>query len=154
MRMDSPGIQSNQPKRLNASFVVLDDSHSKTALQCRPVRDTESPLRGWVLLNYASNSLQLHPPDGTLLQDIGIGAPSHGQSSSSRSILASPLPGHTIADDSKLKQLSAFCSKLQDQTYRQAVVDMINGSLAASPILPSQYSELLSAIEGESFALT
>jgi hypothetical protein len=58
----------NQPARLNAAFVVRDD----TSGAWRKCSDWENPIWGWLVINYADNGLQIFLPDGTFYVEVRL----------------------------------------------------------------------------------
>lgn len=160
VRREVPGQNSffqlppylNQDARLNTYFVVSDDANKGV---WRPVSEHESPLWGWIVVNYAEYGLQIFLADGTFyrevrLRDQGLGA------------VLSPkwLPFEPPAiptDSEKTTQLDKLIARLLDATnnyaYLHGIFNMINQSMDSMPSAPQSYAGFLPGLVGKPLAL-
>lgn len=137
----------NQPSRLNASFVKHDPGLSDS--YWRSVTEWESPIWGWIVINYADSGIQIFLADGTFYREVRVGGPKGASSSPTWLPLAPPEK----QPQQDAQQLDLLLDELQDKTYLRAFIDMINESLASAPAAPNAYGQFLNSVVGMPLAL-
>ena len=145
----------NQPARLNCTFVKHDKRHDCQPLQYaywRPVTEWESPIWGWIVLNYVDYGLQIFLPDGTFYREVRLAAPG-SKAATSLGAKWLPFDPPTVLPDTR--QLDLLLNKLTapDQTYLLAFLAMAGQSLDASASAPSAYGSFLGSLVGRPLAL-
>ncbi|KAL7974917.1 hypothetical protein HDV63DRAFT_364666 [Trichoderma sp. SZMC 28014] len=174
--------QINQPARLNATWVVPNEPKSEKSIQesqsgfvideipvtppkvthspfWRAASEWDSPIWGWVIVNYANYGLQFFLPSGEFYREVRAGGPSGA--------LASPdwLPFSEPDDPShrggkkdggpvakQLAQLVQTVAKVDG--YLHAFIAMINSAtMCKGSAAPSAYAEFKSALIGKPLAL-
>ncbi|KAI9932533.1 hypothetical protein ASPWEDRAFT_100772 [Aspergillus wentii DTO 134E9] len=143
--------QINQNSRLNAEFVkrTLDEN---AISHWRPASEWENPIWGWVVTNYADQSLQFFLPNGTFYREVRIGGPN--------GVLEEPKWVPFIADANEAEdkspdrmQFDALINKLSDKHYIKEFWKMVEVALNKLPPPPSSYAQYLTAIVGKPLAL-
>jgi hypothetical protein len=140
----------NQPSRLNCAFLTHDERWTSDA-SCqfsywRPTTEWESPVWGWVVLNYADYGVQLFLPDGTFYREVRVaqpnGAPETVVTPKWLPMRAPPIPPKVGQLDKLIVQLTT------DPGYLQSFVAMANQSLDNATSTPSSYNTILSSLLG------
>ncbi|OCT52853.1 hypothetical protein CLCR_09438 [Cladophialophora carrionii] len=163
--------QIGQPVRLNARWVLPHEPEISTVPAMRAIQpeehppfwraanDWDSPIWGWVVVNYANYGLQFFLPSGAFYREVRIGGPSGA--------LASPewLPFKEPDDpDSRggqgdggqaARQLARLVEAVATlRGYLPAFMAMVNAASASTGTAPpSAYSEFKSALIGKPLAL-
>jgi hypothetical protein len=146
----SLGPYINQPARLNAAFVAKDSQN-----RWRKCSEWESPIWGWVVVNYADKGLQLFLADGTFYREARLG----GKKKVTDGFKWLPFDPPTTVDPAtqhNIVQLNHLIDKLTqpDQVYLKAFFSMINQSLDDKQVhAPQTYATFSSAIVGKPLAL-
>jgi len=139
----------NQDARINASFLHFDAD----ARSWRPCTEWESPIWGFLVVNYAEYALQVFLPDGTFYREVRLGGPSGATETPAWKPFAPPQDANAPGMLNKFPQLDRLLAKLRDKTYLRSFISAINASLASVPHTPNQYAEFLNAVVGRPLAL-
>ncbi|MCJ1355361.1 MAG: hypothetical protein MMC33_005352 [Icmadophila ericetorum] len=131
----------NQPTRLNAVMTMKDVNG------WRATYDWDSPIWGWVVVNYVENAIQLFLPDGTFYREVRHGGTPGGHVTPAWS----PFPKPSMPTNPA--QLDFLIAKLIDHTYLEAFFNMINEALGLIPAAPNSYAQYLNSIVGKPLAL-
>jgi hypothetical protein len=138
----------NQEARINASFLYFD-----TNLKVyRPCTEWESPIWGFLVVNYAEYALQVFLPDGTFYREVRRGGPSATTTSPRWKPFAPPKDSNG-AQAAQFPQLDALITQLKDNSYLTAMFDMVDEALRSVPHTPNEYAEFLNAVVGRPLAL-
>jgi hypothetical protein len=145
----------NQPVRLNVAFLApehagvppADDVPDKS--YWRPVTDWESPIWGWVMVNYANRSLQLFLPDGTFYREVRV---TQGSVKTAVAWLPFRPEGAAKPDNVQLEELLRLLTD-EDQTYLLEFIDMIDAALRDTSAPPATYGAFQNALTGRPLAL-
>ncbi|KAK4107378.1 hypothetical protein N656DRAFT_785388 [Canariomyces notabilis] len=147
----------NQPARLNCAFVKHDtrwDTDKTSYSYWRPVTEWETPVWGWVVLNYADYGIQIFLPDGTFYREVRLASPTAPRHTSTG---AKWLPFDPPAEPPQTGQLDLLIERLTapDQKYLLSFLAMLGGSLDASTAssAPSAYGTFLNSLVGRPMAL-
>ena len=144
----------NQDVRINSTFLVRDTTPG-TPTPWRAASDYESPIFGWIIVNYADYGLQFFLKDGTFYQEIRKGG-AFGTSKSAKYIPFRP-PAAPVTDAANVQLdalISLFSPKEDPQgSYLQSFFRYINGAIKTLPFPPSSYAGYASAIVGKPLAL-
>lgn len=146
----------NQHSRLNGVFLTQDKRYvagDPTYSYWRPVTEWESPVWGWIVLNYADYGIQLFLPDGTFYREVRVAAPTAPPTTATASTKWLPFSPPPLTQDTH--QLDNLVLQLtSDDKYLLAFLAMLGDSLdAASSSAPSAYGSFLSALVGRPLAL-
>jgi hypothetical protein len=146
----------NQEARINASFMT-QDTVGKTYSPWRECTEYESPIWGWLIVNYADNGLQFFLGDGTFYREIRKGGV-QGTNVSAKWLPYDPPADGVEVTDAGTYQLNELLTQLSpandpDGSYLQAFFNMINGAIQNMPFAPSSYSGYANAIIGKPLAL-
>ncbi|KAF2001041.1 hypothetical protein P154DRAFT_562923 [Amniculicola lignicola CBS 123094] len=153
----------NQDARINACFVNrgmdvnagLAAPRTKTPFWVETENDKpeETPIFGWVIINYQNSGLQFFRPDGTFYREVRVGGPSGTALGSKWLPFDPPKPG-IVKDDS---QLDGLIKKLTDKEdkgkFLKSFFHMINGAIKTMPFPPSEYSGYANSLVGKPLAL-
>ncbi|KAF1834716.1 hypothetical protein BDW02DRAFT_325050 [Decorospora gaudefroyi] len=147
----------NQDARINASFLIRDTISKNTYSPWRETTDYESPIWGWLVINYADNGLQFFLGDGTFYREIRKGGV-QGTNVSAKWLPYDPPPMGLEPTDAGTHQLDGLLKMLSpevdtDGSYLQAFFNMINGAVQNMPFPPSSYAGYANAIVGKPLAL-
>jgi hypothetical protein len=64
----------NQDARINAAFLTRDEPTPDQPLPpWRPALEWESPIWGWMVVNYVEEGIQFFLPDGTFYREVRLG---------------------------------------------------------------------------------
>ena len=143
----------NQNARINASFLNVN-ADGKAPFWHETNDDIfESPVFGWLVLNYQDYGLQFFLPDGTFYREVRVGGPT-GTNASSKWIPFDPPKDAKNTGNMQLDQLIARMTTAADaKSYLQGFFDMINAATQCMPYPPSEYSAYANAIVGKPLAL-
>ncbi|KAF8846409.1 hypothetical protein BDZ45DRAFT_756256 [Acephala macrosclerotiorum] len=145
----------NQDARIDAAFLVRDTVGAETYSAWREASEYESPIFGWVIINYEENGLQFFLADGTFYREVRVGG-ADTEAISPKWLPNNP-PGitHTDAGTAQPEQLIMQLSpKVEaNATYLRTFSEMINGSILNMPFPPSDYAGYANAIVGKLLAL-
>ncbi|RPA73818.1 hypothetical protein BJ508DRAFT_418898 [Ascobolus immersus RN42] len=142
--------QINQDARLNASFVVEEQSiEMKGSSYWRPAADWENPVWGWLVINYANYGIQFFLPDGSFYREVRIGGPNGAL----KSAVWAPFKPTATSLSQDAHQLEELIAKLEDLKYLQDFWDMIILGLDSLQPAPSSYAQYLNALVGKPLAL-
>jgi hypothetical protein len=142
----------NQPARLNAHFVIRDD----TTNLWRPCTEWEPCIWGWLVVNYADYGLQFFLADGTFYREVRVGGPFKATAQPRWLPFERPTKLGPDVRGRSITQLDYLISKCggDDGNYLQALFDMINQSVSENESYPpNSYSAFPSAIVGKPLAL-
>jgi hypothetical protein len=138
----------NQEARINASFLHFDVDQKVY----RPCTEWETPIWGFLVVNYAEYAMQVFLPDGTFYREVRRGGPD-GTTASPKWKPFAP-PDDTNGEQAALfPQLDALITKLKNDNYLTAVFDMVDEALKSVPHTPNDYAEFLNAVVGRPLAL-
>lgn len=143
----------NQAARINATFLNRNNS-SQYPFWHETIDDLpESPLFGWIIVNYQDYGLQFFLADGTFYREVRVGGPS-GTSASSKWLPFDPPRDKNTGN----KQLDELINKLKDPSDQQAsflkgFFGVIDGAIKTMPYPPSDYSAYANSIVGKPLAL-
>jgi hypothetical protein len=138
----------NQDARVNASFMIRDKSKEEGF---RAINEWESPIWGWLVVNYAQHGLQIFLPDGRFYREVRLGGPT----GATESIKWHPFepPKTNIDMAGEYPQLERLIQELKSEAYLRNLVRLINRSLDDIPHTPNEYAEFLNSIVGRPLAL-
>src|SRR5271170_3049384 len=128
----------NQDARINAVFLNQNNSPSYPFWHETVDDQPESPIFGWIVVNYQDNGLQFFLSDGTFYREVRVGGPT-GSNASGKWLPFDP-PANQNTGNSQLDQLIARLTDPTDPQAVQAFVDMINAAIQTMPYPPSDYS--------------
>lgn len=141
----------NQDTRINATFLNRNET-DKYPFWHETVDDLpESPLFGWIIVNYQDYGLQFFLADGTFYREIRVGGPSKTVTGSKW--LPFDPPKSTSKSNTGNAQLDELIKELSDPDYLQGFFDMINGAIKTTPYPPSDYSAYANSLVGKPLAL-
>jgi len=139
----------NQPTRINASFLNRNDSSSYPFWHETVDDISESPIFGWIVINYQDSGLQFFLSDGTLYREVTLGRPT-GDNAGSKWFPFNAPPTNLSGN----KQFDGLISQLVgDVNYLQAFFDAINGAIVIMPYAPSDYSAYTNSLVSKPLAL-
>ncbi|KKK12797.1 hypothetical protein ARAM_004725 [Aspergillus rambellii] len=146
----------NQPARLNAAFLSLDherDTSKTSGLGdpfWRPSSDWESPLWGWVMVNYVDRSIQLFLPDGRFYREVRV-----TEGTNADDVQWQPFPRPKDQGEAKNPQLERLVRHLIDpkQEYLLEFIEMIDHALRDTAPPPAAYGAFPNALTGRPLAL-
>ena len=139
----------NQPARINVAYMVPDTDNKP---YWRPVTDWESPIYGWLVVNYADYGLQFFLQDGTFYCELRLGGPQ----GLVKTPAWAPFPPGKVKEPTQLDDLIKALSTLpgeEEESYLQAFFHMINCSFANSAPAPNSYAQFVNSIVGKPLAL-
>ncbi|KAH8907763.1 hypothetical protein BR93DRAFT_977637 [Coniochaeta sp. PMI_546] len=137
----------NQPGRVNLVFCKPDPD---TPTQWMPMNDWETPIYGWVLMNYADYGMQFFLSDGTFYRELRFGGP--------HDVVASPpwTPYSRPSTPPQFRQLDLVIDALVAESspgYLRAFYDMISLSFGQLQPANSSYAQYVSSVVGRPLAL-
>jgi hypothetical protein len=138
----------NQEARINASFLHLDEDQKVY----RPCTEWESPIWGFLVVNYAEYALQVFLPDGTFYREVRCGGPG-GATTTPKWKPFAPTDDTNGQQVEQFPQLDALITQLKDDSYLTALFDMVDEALKSVPHTPNEYAEFLNAVVGRPLAL-
>ncbi|KJX99852.1 hypothetical protein TI39_contig350g00002 [Zymoseptoria brevis] len=148
----------NQEARINASF--LNPNTDGPTPSWHETNDDmhESPVFGWLVLNYQDYGLQFFLEDGTFYRQVRVGGPTGTNASSKWLPFDSPSkPSGNAQLDQLINRMTTWKpppgSSETPATYLQGFFDMINRAIKNMPYAPSDYSAYANAIVGKPLAL-
>lgn len=108
----------NQPARLNAFFVqqVREDG----VLKWRRISDWDSPVWGWIVVNYAEGGIQFFFENGQFYREVRFSSTAAGTTLLPRYLPFEPPETSGAAHASKKTQLDHLISKFSSITYLHA----------------------------------
>lgn len=137
----------NQDARINAVFLTRDLPTAKQPLPpWRPALEWESPIWGWIIVNYAEAGLQFFLPDGTFYAEVRAGGVG-GTTTTHWKPFQPAAPKGTSQLDALLQQFDKNSDNLR------GFITTLTSSLDAVPHAPASYGDYLSAIIGRPLAL-
>ncbi|CVL11707.1 hypothetical protein FPRO06_13014 [Fusarium proliferatum] len=172
--------QINQPARLNASWVIPSQTAKKNIANHSPPLEFESkagptpppsspfwraasewdsPIWGWVVVNYANYGLQFFLPSGAFYREVRAGGPDGAMTSPDWLPFAEPDKpserGGAEDGGPMAKQLARLIETIaSNRGYLKAFIAMVNTATASTGTsAPSAYSEFKSALIGKPLAL-
>lgn len=139
----------NQDARLNAHFLVRDDTGGG-APPWRPATEWESPMWGWLVVNYAEEGLQFFLPNGTFYREVRLG----GVFGATAQPPWRPFPPPDNLTASATTQLDRLLARLKDDAvYLRAFVSTVNAATASVAHPPNEYADYMASIIGRPLAL-
>ncbi|KAL5371454.1 hypothetical protein DPSP01_014261 [Paraphaeosphaeria sporulosa] len=149
-----PGI--NQDSRLNFDF-MFHNVHSPEEQvpnnYWEPCGDYDTPIWGWVLLNYVDYGLQFFDANGNFYREVRLGG-LNGDVISSPWKPFGPPKTHTV-DTKRLDDLLAvFTTQDTGPPYLAQFFQMIELALSKPNPTPSAFASYLQNVIGKPFALT
>lgn len=179
--------QINQPARLNATWVVPNDPPKSTESPSllpesesgiigeeepvpspsassqhpfwRAASEWDSPIWGWVVVNYANYGLQFFLPSGAFYREVRTGGPNGAMKSPDWLPFTEPDKPESRGRDEDggpgAKQLARLVRTIATKTgYLKAFIAMVNSATTSTATsAPSAYSEFKSALIGKPLAL-
>lgn len=151
-----PGI--NQDSRLNFSFMFHNKKASEPqapdSCYWEPCGDFDTPIWGWVLLNYVDYGLQFFDSDGKFYREVRLGG-INGDVISSPWKPFGPPTSRSSVDTARLDSLlAAFTAKDTGPAYLTQFFEMIELALGNPSPPPSMFASYLQSVVGRPFALT
>lgn len=139
----------NQDARLNAHFLVRDGTG--VASPWRPATEWESPIWGWLVVNYAEEGLQFFLPNGTFYREVRLG----GVFGATAQPPWRPFPPpDNLTATSATPQLDRLLARLKDDAvYLRAFVSTINAATTSVAHPPNEYADYMASITGRPLAL-
>lgn len=141
----------NQDARINAVFLTPNNSTSYPFWHETVDDKPESPIFGWIVVNYQDYGLQFFLSDGTFYREVRVGGPSNINTGSKW--LPFDPPANQNTGSAQLDQLIAKLSDPQDPQAVYAFTDMINAAIKTMPSPPSDYSAYANSLVGKPLAL-
>ena len=129
----------NQHARVNASFLTLDGKG------WRQNQEWESPVRGWLVIDYANASIQIFSTDGNFVREYGVVS---GQ------ISKRPFPDSQSASANLDTFMVQLLARFEKEGYLYRFFQNITRTIEATQASPSQYAESMLSILGKPLALT
>ncbi|KAM0426069.1 hypothetical protein ACHAPT_008700 [Fusarium lateritium] len=168
--------QINQPARLNASWVLprepapspppppvqdiqASGAEKKNPPFWRPANDWDSPIWGWMVVNYANYGLQFFLPSGAFYREVRLAGPTGAQASPEWLPFKKPDDPDSRGGDADGGQAARQLARLIETVattpgYLLPFITMINAATAATGAAPpSAYSEFKSSLVGKPLAL-
>ncbi|VUC25607.1 unnamed protein product [Clonostachys rosea] len=166
--------QINQPARLNAAWVVPneplklppksgileeDPIPSSPPPFWRAASEWDSPIWGWVVVNYANYGLQFFLPSGAFYREVRAGGPSGAMESPDWLPFTQPDDPNKHGKDQDggpmAKQLARLVKTIAGNSgYLKSFIAMINAATTSTGTsAPSAYAEFKSALIGKPLAL-
>lgn len=147
----------NQEARLNAHFLVRNEAVGAGgaagggAPPWRPATEWDSPMWGWLVVNYAEEGLQFFLPNGTFYREVRLG----GVFGATAQPAWRPFPPPDNLAASATSQLDRLLAKLKDDAvYLRAFVSTVNAATASVEHPPNAYADYMASIIGRPLALT
>lgn len=143
----------NQNSRLNATFVNRSETPGFPYWHETENDKPESPIFGWIVVNYQDLGLQFFRPDGRFYREVRIGGPNNA-------VLGSkwlPFDPPAVGEQTVASQLDELIAKMVDINdngkFLKSFFHMINGAIRTMPYAPSEYSGYANALVGKPLAL-
>ncbi|KAK0108295.1 hypothetical protein ONS95_003111 [Cadophora gregata] len=143
----------NQNSRLNATFVNKSESTGFPFWHETENDKPESPIFGWIVVNYQDLGLQFFRPDGRFYREVRVGGPENA-------VLGSkwlPFDPPGASQQTVASQLDELIAKMIDKrdngNFLKSFFHMINGAIRTMPYAPSEYSGYANALVGKPLAL-
>ncbi|KAL8792887.1 MAG: hypothetical protein Q9195_004529 [Heterodermia aff. obscurata] len=163
--------QINQSARINACWAIPAEQTIKTNTKREPkfpkpfwraAQDWDSPIWGWVVVNYANYGLQFFLPSGAFYREVRLGGPNGALLSPDWLPFQDPdNPDGTERGGSGdggtvSRQLARLVHEVATtKGYLQPFMAMLSAATASTgTVAPSAYSEFKSALIGKPLALT
>ena len=136
----------NQPARLNAEFMERKDNTWKV------MNAWDSPIWGWVVINFVDNGLQFFQHDGTFYREVRV-----SQGSQSKNLTWLPFEPPKTAGTAGITQLDYLIQRMTiGEGAKQCLLefqDMIAMSVRYTQEAPDAYGQFLNALVGKPLAL-
>ncbi|KAI1868587.1 uncharacterized protein JN550_006162 [Neoarthrinium moseri] len=148
--------QINQPTRLNAVFVKPDEDASKAAgpAYWRPVRAWDSPIWGWIVVNYVDNGIQFFLQDGTFYREARGASPDNPRPVSKSQRWKPFGRGASTPNTYQIDRLiDQFTEDEAGQKFLDHFISMCTDSVNQSHPAPSSYGRFVNALVGKPLAL-
>jgi hypothetical protein len=143
----------NQNARLNAAFVNKSPFPGFPYWNETENDKPESPIFGWIIVNYQDLGLQFFRSDGRFYREVRVGGPSDAVLGSKWLPFYPPAP----SDQTVPTQLDELIAKMLDKDdhgkFLKSFFHMINGAIRTMPYAPSEYSGYANALVGKPLAL-
>jgi hypothetical protein len=143
----------NQNTRLNATFVNRSSTPGFPYWNETENDKPESPIFGWIIVNYQDLGLQFFRSDGRFYREVRVGGPANA-------VIGSkwlPFDPPAANDQTVHAQLDELINKMIDKNdngkFLKSFFHMINGAIRAMPYAPSEYSGYANALVGKPLAL-
>ncbi|KAH6691798.1 hypothetical protein BKA61DRAFT_499911 [Leptodontidium sp. MPI-SDFR-AT-0119] len=143
----------NQDARVNAVFLTRDEPTAAQPLPpWRPALEWESPIWGWMVVNYVEEGVQFFLPDGTFYREVRLGGVKGTTEPPKWKPFGQPANGQVTPLGTS--QLDSLLKKFdKDPNYLRDFIAVINLGLDAVPAAPTDYANYLPAIIGKPLAL-
>ena len=143
----------NQDARINAVFLTREEPTTAQPLPpWRPALEWESPIWGWMVVNYVEEGIQFFLPDGTFYREVRLGGVNGSTEPPKWKPFSDPANGKVTPEGTS--QLDALLMKFHDDSnYLRDFISVINLGLDAVPAAPTDYANYLPAIIGKPLAL-
>lgn len=148
--------QLGQPGRLNATFVVRNEADTGNGDYWRPTGPWDSPIWGWVLVNYVDNGLQLFLADGTFYREVRVASPN---SPNPVPVSKQWLPlGYRAPNEGAVtfqmdRLIARFADKATGATYLTKFIQMATSAVDRSHSAPGAYGQFANSLVGRPLAL-
>jgi hypothetical protein len=147
----SPAI--NQNTRVNASFLNRSPNPGLPFWNETENDKPESPIFGWIVVNYQDSGLQFFRPDGRFYREVRLGGPTNA-ALGSKWLPFDPPADKTQTEDEQLDELiNKMVDKNDKGKFLMSFFHMINGAIKTMPYAPSEYSGYANALVGKPLAL-
>ena len=147
----------NQDSRLNACLLTRDPpSLTIPSPPWRQALEWESPLWGWLVVNYVEGGIQVFLPNGNFYREVRLGGVGGDTTEPKWKPFDQPtgqLPNNDPTMILPMAQLDSLLQKLGASDYLGGFIKMINAAMSSLPYAPNDYATYLSAIVGKPLAL-
>jgi hypothetical protein len=142
----------NQNARLNATFLNKSSTPGFPYWNETENDKPESPVIGWIVINYADGGLQFFRADGTFYREVRVGGPNNAVLNA-KWLPFDPPTGLQTGDI----QLDGLIGRIADQDdqgkFLKSLFHMINGAIQTMPFTPTEYAGYANALVGKPLAL-
>ncbi len=142
----------NQNSRLNASFMNKSSAPGFPYWNETENDKPESPIIGWIVINYQDSGLQFFRPDGTFYREIRLGGPNNAVLGSKW--LPFDPPSTMQTGDPQLDELiTKIVGKTDQGKFLKSFFYMINGAIQTMAFPPTEYAGYANSLVGKPLAL-
>jgi len=142
----------NQNSRLNASFLTKSPTPGFPYWNETENDKPESPIFGWIIINYQDAGLQFFRPDGRFYREIRVGGPKNA-TLGSKWLPFDPPSGMQTGDPQMDGLINKIVDKNDQGKFLKSFFHMINGAIQTMPFTPTEYAGYANALVGKPLAL-